>query len=71
MPDASRKKKVMIYFIGGVTYAEIAAIRFLNKVFKDKYFIIATTQILNNENTLDQFRGKIQNNLDLQGLLKK
>lgn len=38
-----RKKKIMIYYIGGITYGEIAAIRFLNKLFKDKKFIIATT----------------------------
>jgi hypothetical protein len=24
------KKKVLVYFIGGVTFAEIAALRFLN-----------------------------------------
>jgi hypothetical protein len=33
----------LLYFIGGITYGEIAAIRFLNKLFKDKKFIIATT----------------------------
>jgi len=38
-----RKKKIMVYYIGGITYGEIAAIRFLNKLFKDKKFIIATT----------------------------
>ena len=26
----NRVKKVLVYFLGGVTYAEIAAIRFLN-----------------------------------------
>lgn len=41
--DQGRKKRVLVYFIGGVTYGEIAAIRFLNKIFKDKKFIIATT----------------------------
>ena len=29
------KKKVIIYFVGGVTYGEIAAIRFLNKCFRE------------------------------------
>mmetsp|Transcript_19602 Transcript_19602/g.14315 ORF Transcript_19602/g.14315 Transcript_19602/m.14315 type:complete len:166 (+) Transcript_19602:45-542(+) len=71
MPDAGKKKKVMIYFIGGVTYAEIAAIRFLNKVFTDKQFLIATTEILNNERTLAQFKGDLTNNLDVQALLRK
>ena len=41
--DQQRKKRVLIYFIGGITYGEIAAIRFLNKLFKDKKFIVATT----------------------------
>jgi hypothetical protein len=34
--DGGKKKKIMIYYVGGVTYGEIAAIRFLNKLFKDK-----------------------------------
>jgi hypothetical protein len=41
--DQTKKKKILIYYIGGITYGEIAAIRFLNKLFKDKKFIIATT----------------------------
>jgi hypothetical protein len=43
MVDQGRRKRVLVYFIGGITYGEIAAIRFLNKIFKDKKFIIATT----------------------------
>ena len=41
--DPNKKKKVLVYYIGGITYAEIAAIRFLNRLFKDKQFVIATT----------------------------
>jgi hypothetical protein len=41
-PD-SRKKRILVYYIGGITYGEIAAIRFLNKLFKNLKFIIATT----------------------------
>ena len=43
-------KKILVYFLGGVTYAEISAIRYLNncKKFKDKVkFVIATTSIIN------------------------
>eukprot|EP00347_Sterkiella_histriomuscorum_P010829 403374767 len=69
--QAQRKKRVLIYFIGGITYGEIAAIRFLNKLFKDKKFIIATTQIINGETCIQMLRGKISNNLNLQSLLKK
>lgn len=32
-PESLRKKKVLVYYLGGVTFAEIAAIRFLNKLF--------------------------------------
>ena len=55
----------MIYYIGGITYGEIAAIRFLNKLFIDKKFIIATTQIINGETCIEMLRGNIVNNLDL------
>lgn len=38
-----KKKKILVYYVGGVTYAEIAAIRLLNKLFTDTKFVIATT----------------------------
>ena len=41
-----RKKTVLIYFIGGVTLAEVAAIRFLAREQKKEIFI-ATTNIIN------------------------
>ncbi len=51
--EGGRKKRILIYFIGGITYGEIAAVRFLNKLFKDKKFIIATTQIINGETCME------------------
>jgi len=57
MGDQSRKKRVLVYFIGGITYGEIAALRFLNKIFKDKKFIVATTQIINGDNCVQMLRG--------------
>jgi transposase-like protein len=69
--DMNKKKKVLVYFIGGVTYGEIAAVRFLNKLFRDKQFIIATTQIVNGESCLDMMRGKLENNLDIYALISK
>ena len=51
----NRVKKVLVYFLGGVTYAEISAIRFLNTQsslagrFK---FVIATTSIISSEKCL-------------------
>ena len=45
-----RTKKVLIYFLGGVTYAEIAAVRFLNKRMRGRFqFVIATTSIISSE----------------------
>lgn len=60
-----RRKKILVYFIGGITYAEISAIRFLNKLFPDKQFIIATTQIINGDSCVEMLRGEIENNLDI------
>jgi hypothetical protein len=44
MRTENMKKKVLVYFIGGITYAEIAAIRFLNSLPDSTVkLIIATT----------------------------
>ena len=67
--DNPRKRRILVYFIGGVTYGEIAAIRFLNKLFKDKKFIVATTQIINGESCMEMMRGKGENLLNLGSLL--
>lgn len=43
-------KVILVYFLGGVTFAEIGAIRWLNEQFviqgRDLKIIIATTQII-------------------------
>ena len=40
----AQRKKVLVYFVGGVTFSEIAALRFLNKKPDSKVtFLIATT----------------------------
>ena len=57
--SSSGKKVIMVFYIGGVTYAEISAIRFLNKLHKDKVFCIAATQIINYKKCLDQLRTHI------------
>lgn len=44
-----RAKKVLVYFLGGVTFAEIAAVRTLNKLHTDFKFVIATTSIISSE----------------------
>lgn len=50
------KKIIMVFYVGGVTYAEISAIRFLNKLHTDKIFVVATTQIINYKKCLEQMR---------------
>ena len=54
-----RPKKILVYFLGGVTFAEIAAIRYLNQSdkFRDKVrFVIATTSIINGNKCIHQMR---------------
>jgi hypothetical protein len=62
-----RAKKVLVYFLGGVTFAEIAAIRFLNThVLKGRFkFVIATTSIVSSEKCMKQMRTAATNQLDL------
>jgi len=52
-----KKKRVLVYFIGGITQAEIAAIKFLQKMQPMFKFIIATTCIINGETALSQLLG--------------
>lgn len=41
---------ILMFFVGGITYSEIAALRFLTKMNTDKHIIIATTKIINGNN---------------------
>ena len=45
--NTKEKKYILLVFIGGVTYGELASIRYLNKVLEDKKFIILTTGMIN------------------------
>jgi hypothetical protein len=48
------KRVILVYFIGGCTYSEINALRFMgNKL--NCHFIIATTDIINSKRLLDSF----------------
>ena len=59
------KKKILLYFLGGVTFAEIGAIRFMNQQPNAKFrFVIATTQIINGNRAVSQMRSCVANNLD-------
>ena len=45
--DNHEKKFFLVVFIGGITYGELGAIRYLNKTNKNKKIIVLTTSIIN------------------------
>lgn len=47
------KKVILVFFIGGITFAEISAIRYLNDISQDCEFIIATTKLINGDTFLE------------------
>lgn len=47
------KKVVLVFFIGGITFAELSAIRYLNENIQDCEFIVATTKIINGDTFLE------------------
>lgn len=53
-PNDPASKVVLVYFIGGVTYSEIAALRCLGKK-KGFKFLFATTAIINGKRMLQSF----------------
>ena len=55
-----KKRRVLIYYIGGITYGEIATLRQLNKILKDwnLEFTIATTEIISGQKCINQLAGK-------------
>lgn len=52
-------RRVLVYYIGGITYGEISAIMNLNEMMKPKrlQFIVATTQILNGKKCIEMIKG--------------
>ena len=46
-------KYFLVVFIGGITYGELAAIRYLNKTYKNKKFVVLTTSMINYKNIFD------------------
>ncbi len=47
------KKVVLVFYIGGITFAELAAIRYLNENSQDCEFIVATTKLINGDSFLE------------------
>ena len=53
MNDNKEIKYFLVVFIGGITYGELAAIRYLNNKNKNKKFVILTTSMINYKNIFD------------------
>jgi hypothetical protein len=59
------KPLVLLFFVGGVTFAEVAAIRYLNRRPDAKReFVIATTHLINSKTFIDAVSEKIQNEIE-------
>jgi len=62
--EQTKKPLTLVYFIGGVTFSEISAIRHLSeKESLARDFIVATTQLCNGDTMLAEVVEKIVNNL--------
>ena len=51
---------ILVVFIGGVTYAEISAIRYLNRTSPFHKFIILTTHIINGKTLINSLRNNFE-----------
>jgi len=50
------KQFILLIFIGGITYGELAGIRYLNSKLRNKKFIIITTNMINSKKIFDQMK---------------
>jgi hypothetical protein len=50
------KQFILLVFIGGITYGELAGIRYLNNKLRNKKFIVITTNIINYKRIFDQMK---------------
>ncbi len=55
-PAPGRRRVVVVMFVGGITFAEVAALRFLSRQPScDADFVIATTKVVNGNSFLSEF----------------
>ena len=54
--DNKEKKYILLVFIGGITYGELASIRYLNNKLNDKKFIVITTGMINSKKIFNSLR---------------
>ena len=50
------KQFILLIFIGGITYGELAGIRYLNSKLRNKKLIIITTNMINSKKIFDQMK---------------
>ena len=48
------KQFILVVFIGGITYGELASIRLMNKKNRNKKFIVITTGIINSKKIFER-----------------
>ncbi len=56
--DPDHITTTVVFFIGGVTHAEIAALRFMSRQSRNRRFLICTTQTINGTSMLDALAGE-------------
>ena len=52
----SEKQFILLIFVGGITYGELAGIRYLNRKLRNKKFIVITTSMINTKKIFDQMK---------------
>lgn len=52
---SQQPRVIMVFFVGGCTFAEVSALRFLAQEDSNVEFVIGTTKILNKHTFLDEF----------------
>ena len=52
----TEKQFILLVFIGGLTYGELAGIRYLNKKLRNKKFIILTTNMINSKKLFNSLK---------------
>ncbi|OCF35138.1 ATP-binding protein [Kwoniella heveanensis BCC8398] len=55
VPEDNRTITTVVFFLGGCTYTEIAALRWMSRVAKGRKFLVATTGIINGNNLIESF----------------
>lgn len=55
MSQSEQRRVILVFFLGGCTFAEVSALRFLAQEDGNVEFVIATTKLVNKNSFLDEF----------------